>query len=231
MKSKNIALVILSGGQDSVTCLGLALTQYEHVEAISFTYGSRHQGPEMECAKQVCLKHNVPRKVVDLGFLKDLVTSALVGDGEVGKPHAYKPGLPSSFVPGRNAMFLTVAHAHAQEIDAKVIITGVCETDFSGYPDCRNTFIKALIASLNIGYETDIKIETPLMWLDKAATFALAEKIGFLPEVLNMSHTCYNGDHHTRHEWGFGCGDCPACDLREKGFIKFLQEKGTLPID
>jgi 7-cyano-7-deazaguanine synthase len=218
------ALVVLSGGQDSVTCLGYALKYCKKVSAISFLYGQRH-AIELQCARQLCEKYNVDQKVVALDFLPDLVTSALTGDGEVGQPHAHKPGLPSSFVPNRNALFLTVAHAHAQEIGATVILTGVCQTDYSGYPDCRDEFVRALASALNIGYQTNIQIATPLMNLSKGETFSLAEDVGFLQEVLEMSHTCYNGDHETKHEWGFGCGTCPACLLRAKGWAEFKEIK------
>lgn len=214
------ALVVLSGGQDSVTCLGYALKYFKQVSAISFLYGQRH-AVELQCARQLCEKYNIPHKLVSLDFMPELVTSALTGDGEVGQPHAHKPGLPSSFVPNRNALFLTIAHAHAQEIGSSTLLTGVCQTDYSGYPDCRHTFIKALEHALNVGYETKIQIGTPLMNLTKGETFCLAEDVGFLEEVLEMSHTCYNGDHETKHEWGYGCGTCPACLLRAKGWEEY----------
>lgn len=220
-------LVLLSGGQDSTTCLGIALKEYGagNVEAIGFDYNQRH-AIELDCARFIAGKYNVPFKLVHLGtMLADLVTSALVGDGEVGKPHQYKSGLPSSFVPGRNALFLTLAHAHAQEIKADVILTGVCQTDYSGYPDCRDEFINQMEAALNTGYETGIKIGTPLMFLTKAETFQLAEQVGFLPDVIHNSHTCYNGDHTTFHPWGKGCGVCPACELRKAGFERYLALK------
>lgn len=217
------ALVVLSGGQDSVTCLGYALKMFESVAAISFRYNQRH-AVELDSAVLLCAKYGVPHKMVDMGQLvSDLVTSALTGVGEVGQPHAYKPGLPSSFVPGRNALFLTLAHAHAQEIKADALITGVCQTDYSGYPDCRDGFIRALDHALNVGYESKIQILTPLMHLTKAQTFGLAEEVGFLKEVLENSHTCYNGDHTTRHEWGYGCGTCPACELRAKGWAEYKE--------
>jgi 7-cyano-7-deazaguanine synthase len=223
IKKNKLALVVLSGGQDSVTCLGWALATYERVSAISFHYNQRHE-VELGCAALLCQKYKVPHKLVEMGtLLTSLVTSALTGVGEVGLPHAYKPGLPSSFVPGRNALFLTLAHAHAQEIKADLIITGVCETDYSGYPDCREVFVSALGVALNIGYETKIPIVTPLMHLNKAETFALAEHFGFLQEVIENSHTCYKGDHSTKHEWGYGCGECPACVLRKAGYDQFME--------
>lgn len=231
-KSPKTALVVLSGGQDSVTCLGYALATFHKVFAISFRYSQRHV-VELECAAKVCAKHLVPHLIVDLGtMLSSLVTSALTGDGEVGKPHAYKPGLPSSFVPGRNALFLTLAHAHAQEIGATAIITGVCQTDYSGYPDCRDDFIRQLNLALNAGYETEgLVILTPLMHLTKWQTFALADELGFLDEVLDNSHTCYNGDHSTSHEWGFGCGKCPACELRAKGWSEYKDWRQAQKVD
>lgn len=220
-KSKKHCLVVLSGGQDSVTCLGLALHLYEKVSAISFHYNQRH-AIELEQAALLCHSLQVPQKVVHIGnMLKDLVTSALTGDGEVGQPHAYKPGLPSSFVPGRNALFLTLAHAHAQEIEADHLMTGVCQTDYSGYPDCRLEFIEALAKALNLGYQTDIKILTPLMYLTKAHTFALASEIGFLDNVIQHSRTCYIGVENIMYPWGYGCGECPACKLRWDGYEEF----------
>jgi 7-cyano-7-deazaguanine synthase len=214
------ALVILSGGQDSITCLGLALKQHHEVEAISFRYGQKHS-VELECAATAAAKYNVPHKVIDISFFGDMVTSALTSESDVCKPHAYKPGLPASFVPNRNALFITISHAYAQEIGATVLYAGVCETDYSGYPDCRHNFISQLAYALNVGYETSIFIETPLMFLNKAETFKLASDIGFLEQVLEDSHTCYNGDRTNRFEWGYGCGKCPSCELRAKGFEEF----------
>lgn len=220
MKPNNSAVVVLSGGQDSMTCLGLALKQYHEVHAIGFAYGQRHR-VELEQAAQACAKHDVPFRVVSLDFMPQLVTSALTGEGDVGAGHAYKPGLPASFVPARNALFLTLSHAYAQELGAKTILTGVCETDYSGYPDCREAFILELANALNIGYETDIQIRTPLMHMTKSETFELASRTGFLTEVLNLSHTCYNGNRDRINDWGFGCGECPACKLRAEGWAQF----------
>lgn len=222
MKNTSTAVVVLSGGQDSMTCLGVALEQYRDVSAIGFSYGQKHK-VELQQAAHLCAKHGVPFRVVGLDFLPSLVTSALTGDGEVGQPHPYKTGLPSSFVPNRNALFLTLAHAYAQEIKAQTLITGVCQTDFSGYPDCRRVFIDHLETALNVGYETGITISTPLMDIGKAETFALAERVGILEDVLELSHTCYNGDRNHRHVWGYGCGTCPACELRSAGFTKFRE--------
>lgn len=238
---KRHILVVLSGGQDSLTCLGLALKQRNNsnfetkISAISFDYNQKHK-VELAGAASVCSRYGVPHKIVELGpLLSSLVTSALTGDGAVGLPHAYKPGLPSSFVPGRNALFLTLAHAHAQEIAADTLLTGVCQTDYSGYPDCRDSFIRCLESALNIGYETRIGIGTPLMWLTKSETFAMAAKTDFLDVILHESHTCYNGDHSTWNDFGFGCGTCPACELRKKGYAEFetamleAGQEGTQP--
>lgn len=231
-KINKLALVVLSGGQDSVTCLGYALARFSKVCAISFQYGQKHS-VELECAGTLCEKYNVPWKLVDLGsLLSSLVSSALLGTGvaKIGDNHDYKADLPASFVPGRNALFLTLAHAHAQELGADTIITGVCQTDNSGYPDCRDGFIRCLQDALNIGYQAEgkpITILTPLMHFTKAQTFALADELGFLDEVLRNSHTCYNGDHTTEHEWGYGCGECPACLLRAKGWEEYKAAKAA----
>lgn len=219
------ALVILSGGQDSITCLGVALKNHDKVEAISFDYDQRHVA-ELNAAELICASKGVKWACVKLPFFKDLVTSALLDhDMDINASHGYKPGLPASFVPNRNAVFLTLAHAYAQEIQADTIYTGVCQTDYSGYPDCREIFIKGIEEALNIGYETSIRIVTPLMFLTKAETFALARDVGFLEDVLEHSVTCYNGDifQRYRNQWGYGCGECPACKLRSKGWEEFKQ--------
>lgn len=214
------AVVVLSGGQDSVTCLGLALKNYDQVYAIGFVYGQKHE-VEIYCAQSICEKLKVPFVVFSIPALQAMGNSALVrGSGlkDVGATHPQNANLPASFVPNRNALFLTTAHAYAQRVGATDVITGVCETDYSGYPDCRNVFIQRLEETLNLGYETDIKFRTPLMWLNKAETFLLAENVGILDTVLKDSHTCYNGDHSTQHDWGYGCGECPACKLRSAGY-------------
>lgn len=219
------AVVVLSGGQDSVTCLGIALARFKTVYAIGFDYGQTH-AVELNCAKHVCEDHGVPFKLVTLGFMEDLVTTNLIGDGDVNEAHENKPNLPSSFVPNRNALFLTLAHAHAQEVGATHIYTGVCQTDYSGYPDCREVFVTHLQLALNIGYETDITILTPLMNVDKAGVFAIAEEFDFLETVVNHSHTCYNGVRNKKFCWGYGCGECPACKLREAGWEEFEMLEG-----
>lgn len=215
------ALVILSGGQDSATCLFWALNRFDSVEAITFNYGQQHS-VEVEVAKTLCAGHKVPQKIVDISFLNQLVDSGLIEkDGDVNKINAL--GLPNSFVPNRNQIFITLAHAYAQKIGADALVGGMCQTDYSGYPDCRNEFLQNLIYVTNngsgLGNPKDfIKLETPLMWLTKSETFQLAYDLGALEEVIEHSHTCYKGDRDTKHEWGYGCGDCPACKLRKQGF-------------
>jgi 7-cyano-7-deazaguanine synthase len=221
----NKALVVLSGGQDSVTCLGLAIECHgaENVSAIGFTYGQNHE-VEIDQAHSICSEFNIDYQVIDISFLKGTVTSALTSGGDVNAAHPNMPNLPASFVPNRNALFLTISHAVAQEIKARYVYTGVCQTDYSGYPDCREVFIDGLQSALNTGYECDIRFITPLMYMTKAQTFELAEQVGFLETVINESHTCYNGHRGTTHDWGKGCGECGACKLREKGYLEFLGE-------
>jgi len=215
------AIVVLSGGQDSATCLALAKSKHEHVEAIIFEYGQRH-AVEIDCAVELCEKWGVPFNIINVGALKQVSTSALLNTkDDVGKEHPLKPGLPASFVPARNAIFLTLAHARAQSIGADTIYTGVCQTDYSGYPDCRQQFIYNLTLTLNAGYESNIDIVTPLMNVTKAETFRMADGLGVLGDIVEHTHTCYEGDRTQKHLWGYGCGECPACKLREKGWLEY----------
>lgn len=216
------AVVIFSGGQDSTTCLYWALGKYDVVEAITFNYGQKHS-VELDCSQQICLVEGVKQTIIDISFLNTIVESALTSNGDVNKIN--DKGLPSSFVPNRNQLFITLAHAYAQKIGADTLVTGVCETDFSGYPDCRNEFIESIAKTSNLGSASEILIETPLMWLNKAQTFQLAKDLSCLDKVLEYSHTCYNGDHTHRHDWGYGCGECPACKLRKDGYEKALEMK------
>lgn len=218
MITKEKAIVVLSGGQDSVTCLFWAEKKFASVEAITFDYGQKHR-IELECAKEICYQFGFQHTIVDMQFVKKLNDSAMVHNGNTST--ILGNGLPASFVPNRNALMLTLAHMYAQKVDAKHIVTGVCQTDYSGYPDCRMDFISALETTLNMGSKASISIQTPLMYLDKAQTFKLAEEVGRLKEVVEMSHTCYEGDHSTWHEWGYGCGVCPACELRRNGWEKY----------
>lgn len=216
------ALVVMSGGQDSTTCLGIALNRHNNVGAVGFNYGQKH-AVELEAARAICAKHNVIFTVVDVPVLRLMESSALVTHGDTTKEHEYLEGLPASFVPARNALFLTMAWGIAMETGAKHIYTGVCQTDYSGYPDCRDDFIQMLEGALKVGYQSQIAIHTPLMFIDKADTFELAQRVGILNDVLELSHTCYNGDHETEHDWGRGCGECPACKLRAKGWDEYTK--------
>lgn len=217
------ALVIFSGGQDSTTCLYYAKKYFREVEAISFFYAQKHH-TELTQANKICRMENIKHKVVDISFLGELVQSALT-DHSRDISEVQENGLPASFVPNRNALMITIAHAYAQTIGATEIITGVCETDYSGYPDCRALFIDEIEDALNNGSGKRIHISTPLMYKTKAETFSLAEGLGALDKVLELSHTCYNGDRSHRHDWGYGCGTCPACLLRAKGYKDFRDTK------
>jgi len=222
METNNAALVVFSGGQDSTTCLGWALKKFEKVHTISFGYGQNHS-IELVQAEKIAAKTGVSFKNVDISFFAGLVDSALTTKGaDVTERHPRLKNLPASYVPNRNALFLTLAHAYAQLNNCDHLVTGVCETDFSGYPDCRKVFTDAMENALNLGSETELVIHTPLMYLNKAQTFKLAEDCGVLDIVLEDSHTCYNGDRSVRHPWGYGCGECPACVLRAKGYEEYL---------
>lgn len=216
------ALVIFSGGQDSTTCLYHAINEklrWDEVEAITFDYGQKHS-VELDCAKKICEEENIKQTIIDISFLDTLVESALTSNGNVNELN--EKGLPASFVPNRNQLFITLAHAYAQKIKAKFLIGGMCETDFSGYPDCRREFIDSIQLTSNIGSDSDIEIITPLMYLNKAETFQMAHVGKYLYKVIENSHTCYNGVREELHDWGYGCGECPACELRKKGFYEFL---------
>jgi 7-cyano-7-deazaguanine synthase len=209
------ALVVFSGGQDSTTCLFWAFKQFNEVEVVTFDYNQKHS-LEIECAKNIANELGVRHHILDMALLNQLAPSALtrddieVKDGEEG-------GLPSSFVPGRNLVFLTFAGILASQIGAKHIVTGVCETDFSGYPDCRDIFVKSLNVTLNLSMDAQFVIQTPLMWIDKAETWKLADELGALDFVREKTLTCYNG------VIADGCGECPACKLRKRGLDEYLK--------
>lgn len=227
MTDTTTAVVLFSGGQDSTTCLGWALERFDHVETVGFDYGQRHR-VELDVRPKILdrLRREFPDwgqrldadLLLDLKILGQVSETALTRNVAIAMDSA---GLPNTFVPGRNLLFLTLAAAVAYRRGAKHIVTGVCETDFSGYPDCRDDTIKAMQLALNLGMETRFVIHTPLMWIDKSATWRLANRIGgpsFVELVRDETHTCYEGDRQHRHSWGYGCGHCPACDLRAKGF-------------
>jgi len=214
------ALVIFSGGQDSTTCLAWAQNRYSEVEAITFFYGQKHE-IEIEQSTKICNALNVPQRLVDISFYKSMVHSVLTGDaGEMGDQHQDNANLPASFVPNRNALFILLSHSFAQYHKADALVAGLCQTDYSGYPDCREPFAREIIHALNLGSDQEITLETPLMHLTKAETFALADAEGVLQLVLEESHTCYMGSAE-KNEWGRGCGTCPACELRKKGYYEY----------
>jgi 7-cyano-7-deazaguanine synthase len=227
----NSALVLFSGGQDSTTCLALALSKYERVETIAFDYRQRHS-VELQARLRVLeqIKLQFPQWAHKLGedHLLDLGVLGQVSETSLTRDVAFKmesSGLPNTFVPGRNLLFLTLAAALAYRRDLQVMVTGVCETDFSGYPDCRDDTMKAMQLALSLGMDKRFLIETPLMWIDKADTWALAASLGGQPLVdliVEHTHTCYLGDRVHRHAWGYGCGECPACDLRAKGYDRWV---------
>lgn len=211
------ALVVFSGGQDSTTCLFWALKRFKEVEAVTFNYNQRHS-LEIECAKNIAEEMGVKHHILDMALLNQLAPSALtrtdieVKEGENGE-------LPSSFVPGRNLIFLSFAGILASQIGAAHIVTGVCETDFSGYPDCRDIFVKSLNVTLNLSMDSQFVIHTPLMWLNKAETWGLADSLGALDFVREKTLTCYNGIISD------GCGECPSCKLRQRGLEEYLKTK------
>jgi len=224
------ALVLFSGGQDSATCLAWACDRFDTVETVGFTYGQRH-AVEME-QRPVFLDAFAaafpswaaklgPDTVLDIATLGQVSETALTREAEITMTDA---GLPSTFVPGRNLIFLAFAAALAYRRGIRHIVTGVCETDYSGYPDCRDDTIKALQVALNLGMEARFVLHTPLMRVDKAGTWALAEELGgagLVELIRDITHSCYLGDRATRHDWGFGCGACPACELRAKGWRSY----------
>ena len=224
------ALVLFSGGQDSSVCLAWALSKYEQVDTVSFDYGQRHV-VELECRARIL--DLIPIEfplwgerlgkdyLMEVPVLSKISSSALTANQEITvNPH----GLPTTFVPGRNIIFLSLAAAIAYQREARYIIGGMCETDFSGYPDCRDDSVKAMQIALNLGMDARLVVETPLMWLDKAETWALGHKLGGNPLIqliLEETHTCYVGERSIRHSWGYGCGECPACVLRKQGYKRF----------
>lgn len=229
------ALVLFSGGQDSTTCLAWALSRYERVETVAFDYGQRHR-IELDARLNVvrAIREGFPQWAAKLGedHLLDASVLGAVSDTALTRETAIAMqanGLPNTFVPGRNLLFMTLAAALAYRRGVQVLVTGVCETDFSGYPDCRDDTMKAMQVALSLGMDTRFLIETPLMWIDKAATWKLAHTLGGAPLVdliVEHSHTCYLGERSQRHAWGYGCGQCPACQLRAQGFARFTGAPG-----
>ncbi len=211
------AFVVFSGGQDSTTCLFWAKSMFAEVEAVTFDYGQRHKA-EILCASEIAKELGVRQTILDMSLLNQLAPNALTRqDIDIDQKEGE---LPTTFVDGRNLLFLSFAAIAAKQAGARHLITGVCETDFSGYPDCRDSFIKSLNVTLNLSMDYPFVIHTPLMWLDKAETWRLADELGAFQFVREKTLTCYNGIP------GDGCGECPACKLRRAGLEKYLQEKG-----
>lgn len=217
---KDKAIVVFSGGQDSTTCLFWAKKNFREVVAVSFDYNQKHSA-ELECARSIAKELGVEHHVLDMKLLAQLAPNALtrpdieIKAGEEGAP-------PNTFVDGRNMLFLTFAAVLAKQLDAPHIITGVCETDFSGYPDCRDIFIKSLNVTLNLAMDYQFVIDTPIMWIDKAETWKLADELGALDFIRDKTLTCYNGII------GDGCGECPACILRRRGLESYLRSKNNV---
>ncbi|WP_211452505.1 7-cyano-7-deazaguanine synthase QueC [Collimonas antrihumi] len=236
MTTPNGAIVLFSGGQDSTTCLAWALSRYERVETIGFDYGQRHA---VELTVRPVLLQKIRAQfpqwagklgedhMIDLSLISKISSTAMTEDVEIVMQ---ENGLPNTFVPGRNLLFMTVAATVAYRRGLNVLVGGMCETDFSGYPDCRDDTMKALQVALNLGMATQLKLETPLMWIDKSETWKLAQDLGgdALVDLIRAdTHTCYLGERGALHDWGYGCGTCPACALRARGYQQFKQTAGV----
>ena len=232
--SSDTALVLFSGGQDSTVCLAWALERFARVETVGFDYGQRHAieldvrpllRERLSALKPEWQQRLGEDHIISLDALSAISDTALTRDVEISMSDS---GLPNTFVPGRNLIFFCFAGALAWRRGARHIVGGMCETDYSGYPDCRDDTIKAMQGALSLGLDRPMILETPLMWIDKAGTFALAEEIGgqaLLDLIIEHSHSCYLGDRSHRHAWGYGCGECPACQLRAQGFEQFMSSK------
>jgi len=234
--ANDTALVLFSGGQDSTVCLAWALERFACVETAGFAYGQRHA---VELDMRPRIREHITKldadwktrlgddHVISLDALAAISETALTRDTAI---EIAGSGLPTTFVPGRNLIFFCFAGAIAYRRGARHLIAGMCETDYSGYPDCRDDTVKAMQVALTLGLDKRLTLHTPLMWIDKAETFALAEELGgepFLDLVIEDSHSCYLGDRAHRHDWGYGCGACPACQLRANGFAKFMSERNA----
>ena len=234
--SPDCALVLFSGGQDSTVCLAWALERFARVETVGFDYGQRHRieldvRPRIR-ERLVALKPDWKARLGDDHIIK-IDALAAISDTALTRETTIEiadNGLPTTFVPGRNLIFFSFAGALAYRRGARHIVAGMCETDYSGYPDCRDETVKAMQVALSLGMDRRIVIDTPLMWIDKAGTFAMAKELGgaaLLALVVEDTHSCYLGDRTRRHDWGYGCGECPACKLRAQGFAKFMSRRKT----
>jgi 7-cyano-7-deazaguanine synthase len=229
------ALVLFSGGQDSTVCLASALDRYPRVETVGFDYGQRH-GIELACRKTVRerLAQDFPHWAERLGpdHMLDLTSFGAIGDTALTSDAEIvmlDSGLPSTFVPGRNLAFFVYAAALGARRGLHALVGGMCETDYSGYPDCRDATLHALAQAIRLGTEIPFTIDTPLMWLSKADTWVLADELGggaLVDLIIEETHTCYKGERGTRHDWGYGCGACPACELRAKGYAEWVAKTG-----
>ena len=220
MRNKKEVVVVFSGGQDSTTCLVKATKEYEKVYAVSFDYGQRHK-KELECAASIAAELGAEHTVIDLSELNKLAPNSLTRAEIAVDKEAPEEGTPNSFVEGRNLLFLTYAAIFAKTHGVTDIITGVSQSDFSGYPDCRDSFIKSLNVTLNLAMDYEFVLITPLMWIDKEATWKMADELGAFDLVRNRTLTCYNGII------GDGCGDCPACKLRRRGLERYLESRSA----
>lgn len=220
MKNKKQAVVIFSGGQDSTTCLFWAKQQYEEVIAVSFDYGQRHK-KELECAAGLARTYGVEHHIFDLSLLNQLTPNSLTREEILVDKEAPEEGTPNSFVEGRNMVFLTYAAIFAKQRGITDLITGVSQSDFSGYPDCRDIFIKSLNTTLNLAMDYEFDIITPLMWIDKEETWAMADELGVMEIIHDKTLTCYNGIP------GDGCGECPACKLRRRGYDRYINRRSS----
>jgi len=224
------ALVLFSGGQDSTACLAWALRRYDRVETVGFDYGQRHR-VELDCRRDVlaAIRAEFPQWAAKLGedHHVDLASLGAISQTSLTRETTFeyeRDGLPNSFVPGRNLLFFTFAAAIAYRRGLKRLVGGMCETDYSGYPDCRDDTMKALQVALSLGLDKRLVIETPLMWIDKAATWEMTKELGgdkLVELAVEHTHSCYAGDRTRRHDWGYGCGVCPACELRAAGWKKW----------
>lgn len=216
--NREVALVVFSGGQDSTTCLFWAKKNFKKVVALSFLYGQKHSN-EVELARKIALDADVEFHLMDVSFIGTLGQNSLTDTSIKMDQNKPEGGVPNTFVPGRNLFFLSVAAVFAREKGINHIVTGVSQTDFSGYPDCRDAFIKSLNVTLNLAMDEQFVLHTPLMWIDKTETWALADELGVLDLIRNETLTCYNGIQ------GDGCGECPACKLRREGLQNYLSQK------
>lgn len=230
MLMTNKALILFSGGQDSTTCLAWSLEKFDEVYTLGFDYGQRHS-IELECRKNILIqfknlfsqwRNKIKNDtLLDLRFYKEFSDNALTTENEI---KMMPSGLPSTFVPGRNIVFLSIASSFALSMNIENIVLGVCETDYSGYPDCRNNFIKSMNNSINLGTDKELKILTPLMFLDKSQSWSLAYKLGhdkLINLIIDETHSCYRGVRDIKYEWGYGCNNCFACNIRSNGWSNY----------